>query len=98
MKRLKYCLDFKFSGEPAIQVVDFLLNFKESTDSNAIGEGEAAILFPYFPEGCAKYSLSSRMKHIVASMPKYPAAVQWLLQLFATEAVIFTIAVNFNAI
>ena len=28
------------------------------------------------------------MKHIPASMPKFPAAVQWLLQSFATEAVI----------
>ena len=88
LKRLKHCLDFKFSGEPAIQVVDFLRTFKEAADLNAIGEGEAAILLSYFLEGRAKSGLSSRMKHIAASMPKYPAAVQWLLQSFATEAVI----------
>ena len=88
LKRLKHCLDFKFSGEPAIQVVDFLRTFKEAADLNAIGEGEAAILLSYFLEGRAKSGLSSRMKHIAASMPKYPAFLQWLLQSFATEAVL----------
>ena len=48
----------------------------------------AAVLLPYSLEGRAKSGLSSRMTHIPASMPKFPAAVQWLLQSFATEAVI----------
>jgi hypothetical protein len=53
-----------------------------------VSEAAAAVLLPYFLEGRAKSGLSSRVKHIPASMPKFPAAVQWLLQSFATEAVI----------
>jgi hypothetical protein len=36
----------------------------------------------------AKSGLSSRMKHIPAMKPKFPAALQWLLQSFSTEPVI----------
>jgi hypothetical protein len=43
---------------------------------------------PYFLDGRSKSGLTSRMKHIPASMPKFSAAVQWLLQSFATKAVI----------
>jgi ABC-type protease/lipase transport system fused ATPase/permease subunit len=80
-------LYFKFSGEPAIQVVDFLRTFKEAADLNAIVEGEAAILLPYFLEGRASpgYLLAwSILRHRCRSTQP----VQWLLQSFATEAVI----------
>jgi hypothetical protein len=88
LKRLKHHLDYKFSGDPAIQVVDFLHLFKESCDLNDISEGAAALILPYFLDGRAKSGLASRMKKIPPSMPKYPAAVQYLLQSFATEGVI----------
>jgi uncharacterized protein (DUF934 family) len=55
---------------------------------NAIDEGEAAIVLPYFLEGRANSGLSSRMKHIAVSIPKNPAAVQSLLQSFATGEMI----------
>jgi hypothetical protein len=58
------------------------------SDLNEVYEAAAAVLLPYFLEGRAKSGLSSRMKHIPAFMAKFPAAVQWLFQSFATEAVI----------
>jgi hypothetical protein len=88
LKRLRHYVDYKFSGDPAIQVLDFLRSLKEAADLNEVFEAAAAVLLPYFLEGRAKSGLSSRMKHIPASIPKFPAAVQWLLQSFATEAVI----------
>jgi hypothetical protein len=88
LKRLKHYLDYKFSGEPAIQVLDFLRTFKEASDLNGISEGAAAIIIPYFLEGRAKSGVTSRMKHLPVNMPKFPAAAQWLLQSFATESVI----------
>jgi hypothetical protein len=88
LKRLKHYVDYKFSGDPAIQVLDFLRTFKEAADLNGISEGAAAVILPYFMEGRAKSGLASRMKHIPMMMPKFPAAVQWLLQSFATEPVI----------
>ena len=88
LKRLRHYVDYKFSGEPAIQVLDFLKSFKEAADLNEVSEAAAAVLLPYFLDGRAKAGLSSRMKHLPSSMANYPAAVQWLLQSFATEAVI----------
>jgi hypothetical protein len=46
------------------------------------------VLLPYFLEGKAKSGLATRMKRLPAEMPKYPAAVQWLLQSFASETII----------
>jgi hypothetical protein len=88
LKRLRHYVDYKFSGNPAIQVLDFLKSFKEAADMNEVSEAAAAVLLPYFLDGRAKSGVVSRLKHIPASMPRYPAAVQWLLQSFATETVI----------
>jgi hypothetical protein len=88
LKRLKHYLDYKHSGYPAIQVLDFLRTFKEAVDLNGISEGVAFIILPYFLEGRAKSGLSTRLKQVASPVPRYPAAVQWLLQSFATETVI----------
>ena len=88
LKRLRHYVDYKFTGDPAIQMLDFLKSFKEAADINEVSEAAAAVSLPYFLDGRAKSGLSSRMKQIPASMPKFPAAVQWLLQSYATEAVI----------
>jgi hypothetical protein len=88
LKRMKYHLDAKFSGDPAIQVLDFLKTFREAADMNEISEAAGAVLLPYFLEGKAKTGLATRMKRLPAEMPKYPAAVQWLLQSFASETII----------
>jgi hypothetical protein len=84
LKRLRHYADYKFSGDPAIQVLDFMRSFQEAADLNEVSEAAAAVLLPYFLEDRAKYGLSSCMNHIPACMPKFPAAVLWLLQSFAT--------------
>jgi hypothetical protein len=88
LKRLKHHIDGKFTGDPAIQVLDFLGSFKTAADQNQISEASAALLLPYFLEGRAKTGLASRMKQIPSLMPRYPAAVHWLLQSYATEPTI----------
>jgi hypothetical protein len=88
LRRLKYHLEEKFSGDPAIKVLDFLKSFREAADINDVSEGLAAILLPYFLEGKAKAGLATRVKRLDAKVPRYPAAVQWLLQSFASEAII----------
>jgi hypothetical protein len=90
LKRLKHHIDGKFTGDPAIQVLDFIGSFKTAADQNQISEASAALLLPYFLEGHAKTGLASRMKQIPSLMPRYPAAVHWLLQSYATEPTIST--------
>jgi hypothetical protein len=89
LKRVKHHLDYKFSGDPAIHVVDFLCLFKESCDFNDINEDAAALIIPYLLDGRAKSGLASRMKNIPPSMLKYPESVQYLLQSLATEGVTY---------
>jgi hypothetical protein len=87
LKKLKHHLDYKFSGEPAMQVLDFLRTFQEAADLNGINEGVAVLILPYFLEGRAKGGLASRLKQVAVSMPKFPAAVQWLNS-YATETIL----------
>jgi hypothetical protein len=88
LKKLKHYLDNKISGDPAIQVLYFLSTFKEAADLNRIREGTAVLILPYFLEGRVKSGLSSWLKQAAASLPKFPVALQWLLQACATKAVI----------
>jgi hypothetical protein len=88
LKQLRHYVNNKFTGDPTSQVIDFLRSIKEAADLNEVPEAATAVLLPYFLDGRAKSGLSSRMKHITASIQKFPAAVQWLLQSFATEAFI----------
>jgi hypothetical protein len=60
LRRLKYHMEKKFSGDPAIKVLDFLMSFREAADINDVSEGLAAILLPYFLEGKAKAGLDTR--------------------------------------
>ena len=88
LKRLKHHIEGKFSGESAIKVLDFLSSFKKAADQNSISEASAGLLLPYFLDGRAKSGLQSRLKQVPRSTPTYPAAVNWLLQSFATETAI----------
>jgi hypothetical protein len=71
---MRHCLDFKFSEDPAIQMVHYLRTFKEAADLNSTSEEAAAILMQYFLESRAISGLHSRMKNIPASMPRYPCS------------------------
>jgi hypothetical protein len=88
LKKFMHHLEYTFSGDPAIQVLNFLATFEEAADLNGVSEGIATLVLAFFLEGRAKASLTARLKQVVAPMAKYPAAVQFLLQSFATETVI----------
>jgi hypothetical protein len=88
IRRMGYHVASKFNGEQPIQVLDFLKVFREAADVNELTEASAAVILPYFLEGTAKVGLTTKMKRLPEGMPKYPAAVHWLLQSFASEAII----------
>jgi hypothetical protein len=88
LKRMKQHLDYQFSGSPAIKVLDFLRSFKIAADVSRLSEGAAALVLPNFLSGRAKTGVVTHLKQLPESIPGYPAAVQWLLQSYATEAVI----------
>jgi hypothetical protein len=88
LTKFRHHFEYKFFGDAAIQVIDFLTTFKEAADLNGVSEWIATLILPYFLEGRAKAGMTVRLKQVVAPMPKYPAAVQCLLQSFASETVI----------
>jgi hypothetical protein len=77
-----------FPGSPAIKVLEFLRTFKIAADVSRLSEGTAALVLPNFLSGRAKTGVVTHLKQIPESIPEYPAAVQWLLHSYATEAVI----------
>jgi hypothetical protein len=77
LTKFRHHLEYKFSGDPEIQVFDFLATFKEAADLNGVSEGIETIILPYLLEGRAKSGLTARLKQVVAPMTKYPAAVQF---------------------
>jgi hypothetical protein len=87
LKRMKQHLDYQFSGSPEIKVLDFLRSFKIAADVSRLSEGAAALVLPNFLSGRAKTGVVTHLKQIPESIPEYPAAVQWLLQSYAKEAV-----------
>jgi hypothetical protein len=55
---------------------------------SGLSEGAAALVLPNFLSGRAKTGVFTHLKQIPESIPEYPAAVKWLLQSYATEALI----------
>jgi hypothetical protein len=85
---MKQHLAYQLSGSPEIKVLDFLRSFKIAADVSRLSEGAAALVLPNFLSGRAKTGVVTHLKQIPESIPEYPEAVQWLLQSYATEAVI----------
>jgi hypothetical protein len=85
LKRLKHHFDYRFTGVPSLKVLDFLHTLKEALDINRISEGAAVLVLPHLLDGEARDGVQALWKRLPASMPKYPAAVNWLLESFATE-------------
>jgi hypothetical protein len=71
LRRLKYHLEAKFSGGPAIKVLDFLKSFREEANIKDVSEGLADIILPYLLEGKAKAGLATRVKRPDAKVPRY---------------------------
>jgi hypothetical protein len=88
LKRMTKHLDYQFSGSPEIKVLDYLRSFKIAADVSRLSEGATALVLPNVLSGRAKSSVVTHLKQIPESITEYPAAVQWLLQSYATDAVI----------
>jgi hypothetical protein len=94
LKRVELNFSY-FGGEIPLQVLDFLSTVKEAMDLNNVSEGVAAIILPYLLTGEAKDGVISMWKGTSPKVPKYPAAVAWLLESYATDAAIDAAADKF---
>ena len=90
LKMMRHHVTEPFTGEHAIRIFDFLTAMRDAFDVNRISEGAAYLLLPHFLAGKAKHGVLSRWKQVAPAMPKYPVAVQFLLQSYATPRVIAT--------
>jgi hypothetical protein len=88
LKMMRHHVSEPFAGEPAIRVFDFLSAMRDAFNVNRISEGAAYLLLPHFLLGKAKHGVISRWKQVPSAMPRYPVAVQFLLQSYATPRVI----------
>jgi hypothetical protein len=88
LKRMRHHMEYRYSGMPALKVIDFLSTFKEAMDVMRVSEGLAALLLPHALDGDARSGVQSLWKQGIGKTPKYPTAVNWLLESYATETVI----------
>ena len=73
----------KFDGADKIKVLSFLARFVREADLIGMSEAQAVLAFPHFLKGNA-----STRYEAANSVESWPETVQYLLQTYATEAVI----------
>jgi hypothetical protein len=95
LKRVKHHFSYYFGGEVLLKVLDFLSTVKEAMDLNHVSEGATAIVLPYILVGEAKDGVIAMWKSSSLKLPKYPAAVSWLLESYATDAAIDAVVDKF---
>jgi hypothetical protein len=95
LKRIKNHFSYSFGGEIPLNMLEFLSTVKEAMDLNHVSEGVAAINLPYLLTGEAKDGVIAMWKGASMKAPKYPAAVAWLLESYATDAAIDAAADKF---
>ena len=88
LKRMRHHLEYRYTGTPQLKVLDFLATFKEAMDVNRVCEVLAALLLPHALDGDARSGVQAFWKQNGGKVPKYAAAVNYLLESYATEAVI----------
>ena len=88
LKRMRHHLEYRYTGTPQLKVLNFLATFKEAMDVNRVCEGLAALLLPHALDGDARSGVQAFWKQNGGKVPKYAAAVNYLLESYATEAVI----------
>ena len=88
LKRMRHHLEYRYTGTPQLKVLDFLATFKEAMDVNRVCEGLAALLLPHALDGDARSGVQAFWKQNGGKVPKYASAVNYLLESYATEAVI----------
>jgi hypothetical protein len=95
LKRVKHHFSYSFGGDVPLTVLDFFSTVKEAMDLNHVSEGVAAVVLPYLLAGEAKDGVIDLWESSSLKVPKYPAAVAWLLESYATDAAIDAAAEKF---
>jgi hypothetical protein len=85
---VKHHFSYSFGGEVPLKVLDFLSTVKEAMYLNHVSERVAAVVLPYLLTCEAKDGVIAMWKSSSPKVPKYPAAVAWLLESYATDAAI----------
>jgi hypothetical protein len=88
LKMMRHHVSEPFTGQPAIRAFEFLSALRDAFNVNRISEAAAFLPLPHFLLGKAKHGVISRWKQVPSAMPRYPVAVQFLLQSYATPRVI----------
>ena len=91
----------KFTGVKPLAVLSFLEHFKRECDMNAISEGAAMLCLPKFLDGDAFITFDANMSigyEDVGGFATYPAAINFLLRTFASDANIEAAVQEFEAL
>jgi len=81
--------EYKFSGEHAILIFDFLSRLVEEADTNGMSEGQLMVCLPHMLTKTAAQQYRAASNSSRSSGLKYwPEAVQYLLRTYATETAI----------
>jgi hypothetical protein len=76
-------------------LLDFLSTVKEAMDLNHVSEGVTAVILLYLLTREAKDGVIAMCKGTSLNVPKYSAAVSWLLESYETDAAIDAAADRF---
>jgi hypothetical protein len=96
LKRVKHKFSYSFGGEIPLKILDFLSTVKKAMDLNQVSNGVAEIILPYLLTGEAKDVVIAMWKGTSLKVPKYPAAVAWFLESYATDTAIDAAADKFR--
>ncbi|GAB0497429.1 hypothetical protein MMPV_008762 [Pyropia vietnamensis] len=91
----------EWTGEPPLQVFDFLNRFVKACDDNSVSEGRALYLLPEFTAGDLRRELLSLLpssaKGREGEVSSYLGLVNWLLRSYADEISLSEKVLEFNA-
>ena len=88
-RRLKHTMDrHTFSGDKPLAILDFLAAYREACDHNQVPESAAYRLCPKFMAGGARDMYESAIDDAGtgSGIRSWPEAVQFLLQVYATDS------------
>ena len=91
----------KFNGLKPVSVISFLDHFKRECDANHISEGAALLCLPKFLDGDAFISFDANESigsEDIGGFSSYPAAVNFLLRSYASDANIEAAVDEFESI
>jgi len=79
----------KFTGAEPLAIIGFLDHFRRECDLNSLSEGAAILCLPKFLDGDAYVTYDAHLalgSEEIGGFSSYPAAVNFLLRMYATDA------------